>query len=238
VSARHGPILVVDASAERLRASVAVLRHAFGPAAVRGTTEPEDAAGWIACERPAVLVTPADTETSPDASLLEEMRGRWGPVPVVLTHGPGGNARSHVERRESSVTSAAPWFEALSPPVAHLTAPVDPVRLRSEVGRWVPGTGAGTIATTLLSDVLTLYARAGRTGALDVRSPARTASVWFDGGELVHAACGARTGASALFEILCWNEGRFAFRAGPPPDRTVSGSVPELLARADSVESF
>jgi len=218
VSARHGPILVVDASAERLRASVAVLRHAFGPAAVRGTTEPEDAAGWIACERPAVLVTPADTATAPDASLLEEMRGRWGPVPVVLTHGPGCNA--------------------LSPPVAHLPAPVDPVRLRSEVGRWVPGAGAGTIATTLLSDVLALYARAGRTGALDVRSPARTGSVWFERGELVHAACGARTGTSALFEILCWNEGRFAFRGGPSPARTVSGSVPELLAQADSVERF
>jgi len=215
VSARHGPILVVDVSAERLRASVAVLRHAFGPAAVRGTTDFEDAAGWIACERPAVLVTPADTETAPDASLLEEMRGRWGPVPVVLTHGPACNT--------------------LSPPVAHLPAPVDPVRLRSEVGRWVPGTGAGTIATTLLSDVLALYARAGRTGALDVRSPSRTGSVWFDRGELVHAACGERTGASALFEILCWNEGRLVFRGGPPPARTVSGSVPELLAQADAV---
>jgi hypothetical protein len=215
VSARHGPILVVDASAERLRASVAVLRHAFGPASVRGTTDSEDAAGWIACERPAVLVTPADTETAPDASLLEEMRGRWGPVPVVLTHGPGCNA--------------------LSPPVAHLPAPVDPVRLRSEVGRWVPGAGAGTIATTLLSDVLALYARAGRTGVLDVRAPSRTGSVWFDRGELVHSACGSRTGASALFEILCWNEGRFVFRAGPPPSRTVSGSVPELLAQADAV---
>src|SRR5262249_54341181 len=162
-----------------LRASVAVLRHAFGPAAVRGTTDLEDAAGWIACERPAVLVTPADTATSPDASLLEEMRGRWGPVPVVLTHGPGSNAPSSVGRREPAATPASPWLGAWAPPVAHPPAPVDPVRLRSEVGRWVPGTGAGTIATTLLSDVLALYARAGRTGALDVRSPARTASVWF-----------------------------------------------------------
>jgi hypothetical protein len=215
VSARPGPILVVDASAERLRASVAVLRHAFGPAAVRGTTEPEDAAGWIACERPAVLVTPADTENAFDASLLEEMRGRWGPVPVVLTHG-----------RECS---------ALTPPVAHLPAPVDPVRLRSEVGRWVPGAGAGTIATTLLSDVLALYARAGRTGVLDVHAPARTGSVWFDRGELVHSACGTRTGSSALFEILCWNEGRYAFRSAAAPARTLTGSVPELLAQADAV---
>ncbi|HVP61313.1 MAG TPA: hypothetical protein VMT11_12175, partial [Myxococcaceae bacterium] len=114
MSARPGPILVVDASAERLRATVAVLRHAFGPASVRGTTETGDAAGWIACERPAVLVTPADTANAPGGSLVEELRGRWGPVPVVLTHGPG--------------------CTAFSPPVAHLPAPVDPVRLRSEVG--------------------------------------------------------------------------------------------------------
>ena len=235
MSARHGPILVVDASAERLRASVAVLRHAFGPAAVRGTTEPEDAAAWIACERPAVLVTPADTETALDTSLLEEMRGRWGPVPVVLTHGPRCNELSAPNQGDADVAAHRRRSIGLSPPFAHLPAPVDPVRLRSEVGRWVPGPGAGTIATTLLSVVLALYARAGRTGALDVRSPARTGSVWFDRGDLVHAACGARTGASALFEILCWNEGRFAFRAGQPPDRTVSGSVPELLAQADAV---
>jgi hypothetical protein len=216
VSARPGPILVVDASSERLRASVAVLRHGFGPAAVRGTTDPEDAAGWIACERPAVLVTPADTANASCAALVEELRGRWGPVPVVLTHGPE--------------------FNALPPPVVHLPAPVDPVRLRSEVGRWVPGAGAGSIATTLLSDVLALYARAGRTGVLDVRGPARTGSVWFEDGELVHAACGAKTGATALFEVLCWNEGRFAFRKDlPQAARSLSGSLPELLARADAV---
>jgi Domain of unknown function (DUF4388) len=215
VSARPGPILVVDASAERLRTSVAVLRYGFGPAAVRGTTEPEDAAGWIACERPAVLVTPADTASSSDPSLVEELRGRWGPVPVVLTHGPE--------------------FNALPPPVVHLPAPVDPVRLRAEVGRWVPCAGAGTIATTLLSDVMALYARAGRTGVLDVHAPARTGSVWFEDGELVHAACGAHTGATAFFEVLCWNEGRFAFRSAPAPARSLSGSLPELLARADAV---
>ena len=209
---RVGPILVVDASPERLRGSVAVLRHAFGPAAVRGTTEPEDATGWIACERPAVLVTSADTS---NASLVEDLRGRWGPVPVVLTHGPE--------------------CIAVLPPVAHLPAPVDPVRLRSEVGRWVLDAGAGTIATTLLSDVLALYARAGRTGVLDVRSPARTGSVWFQDGDVVHAACGSQTGRTALFEVLCWNEGRFSFRNGPPPARSVSGSVPELLALADAV---
>jgi hypothetical protein len=212
VTTRAGPILVVDASPERLRGSVAVLRHAFGPAAVRGTTEPEDAAGWIACERPSVLVTPDDTAGT---SLVDELRGRWGPVPVVLTHGPGCNA--------------------LHPPVVHLPAPVDPVRLRSEVAHWVSGAGAGIIATTLLSDVLALYARAGRTGVLDVRAPVRTGSVWFDDGELVHASCGTRTGATALFEVLCWNEGRFAFRSAPAPARSLSGSLPELLARADAV---
>lgn len=216
VSARPGPILVVDASSERLRASVAVLRHAFGAASVRGTSDHEDALGWIACERPSVLVTPADTAKASGAALVEELRGRWGPVPVVVTHGPG--------------------FNALSPPVVHLPAPVDPVQLRSEVARWVPGAGAGSIATTLLSDVLALYARAGRTGVLDVHAPARTGSVWFEDGDLVHAACGAHTGATALFEVLCWNEGRFAFRRAPAPDaRSLSGSLPELLARADSV---
>ena len=218
MSVRAGSIVVVDASPERLRASVAVLRHAFGPAAVRGTTEPEDAAGWFACEQPSVLVTSADTAAATGQSLVEELRGRWGPGPVVLTHGPSSNA--------------------LLPPVAHLPAPVDPVRLREEVGRWVTCAGAGTIATTMLSDVMALYARAGRTGVLDVRSPGRTGSVWFEDGDVVHAACGTRTGKMAVFELLCWNEGRFSFRAGAAPARTVAGSVPELLAQADAVPSI
>ncbi len=212
VSSRAASILVVDTSPDRLRGSVAVLRHAFGPGWVRGTTDPEDALAWIACERPAVLVTSGDGVHTP---VVDELRGRWGPVPVVLTHGPR--------------------IESVLPPVVHLPAPVDPVRLRSEVMHWVPAPGAGSIAITLLSEVLALYARAGRTGVLDVRSPARTGSVWFEDGELVHAACGPRTGKPALFEVLCWNEGRFAFRAGAPPLRSLQGSVPELLAQADAV---
>ena len=41
---------------------------------------------------------------------------------------------------------------------------------------------------------------------------------------------------SALFEVLCWNEGRFAFRKDlPQAVRSLSGSLPELLARADAV---
>jgi Domain of unknown function (DUF4388) len=215
VSTRAETIVVVDSSPERLRASVAVLRHAFGPASVRGTTEPGDAAAWLSCERPSVLVTSDDTAATPDTSLVEELRSRWGPVPVVLTHGP----RS---------------IEVL-PPVVHLPAPVDPVRLREEVGRWLRGAGAGAIATTLLSDVLALYARAGRTGVLDIASPARTGSVWFEDGQLVHAACGAQVGKTALFEVLCWNAGRFAFRSGSAPARSLADSVPELLAQADAV---
>ena len=215
MSLRSGPILVFDAAPERLRGSVAVLRHAFGPAFVHGTTDPGDAAAWIACERPSVLVTSDDTASGPDAPLVEDLRSRWGPVPVVLTHGP----RS-IE---------------LLPPVVHLPAPVDPVRLRIEVGRCLGAPGAGAIATTLLSDVLALYARAGRTGVLDVRSPARTGSVWFEDGQLVHAACGAQVGKPALFEVLCWNTGRFAFRSAAAPARSLVGTLPDLLAQADAV---
>ena len=81
VSAHPGPILVVDASSERLRATVAVLRHGFGPAAVRGTTDPEDAAAWIACERPAVLVTPADTANASGAALVKSCAVAGDPFP-------------------------------------------------------------------------------------------------------------------------------------------------------------
>ena len=215
VSPGTGPIILVERETERLRAAVAVLRHAFGPAAVRGTTHPRDASAWFVCERPSVLVTSADFSADDGPALVEELRSRWGPVPVVLTH--------------QRLPSPAP------PPVAHLPAPVDPVRLRAELEQWAPRSGAGAIAITLLCDVLALYARAGRTGVLDVRSPERTGSIWFDAGRLVHAACGSRVGKPALFEVLCWNSGRFVFRRGEPPARSLDQSLPELLAEADAV---
>jgi hypothetical protein len=215
VSPGTGPIILVERETERLRAAVAVLRHAFGPAAVRGTTQPRDASAWFVCERPSVLVTSADLSADDSPALVEELRSRWGPVPVVLTH--------------QRLPSPAP------PPVAHLPAPVDPVRLRAELERWAPRSGAGAIAITLLCDVLTLYARAGRTGVLNVRSPERTGSIWFDAGRPVHAACGSRVGKPALFEVLCWNSGRFVFRRGEAPAHSLDQSLPELLAEADAV---
>jgi hypothetical protein len=214
VSTGHGPIVLVDSQAERLRATVAFLRHAFGPAAVRGTTDVRDASAWLTCERPSVLVTCADTAAQCGAALMGALRSRWGPVPVVVTR----DVPSSLPR-----TSSDP-----------LTVPVDPVQLRAEVARWAQP-GAGAIAITLLADVLALHARAGRTGVLDVRSPERTGSIWFDAGRPVHAVCGARVGKPALFEVLCWNAGRFVFRNGPPPARSLEQDLGELLAEADAV---
>jgi Domain of unknown function (DUF4388) len=214
VSTGQGPILLVDAQAERLRANVAVLRHAFGPAAVRGTTDARDASAWLTYERPSVLVTCADTAESFGAALTEILRSRWGPVPVVVTR----DAPSSLPRSPSD-------------PVA---VPVDPVQLRAEVARWAQP-GAGAIAITLLADVLTLYARAGRTGVLDVRSPERTGSIWFDAGRPVHAVCADRVGKPAFFEVLCWNAGRFVFRNAVPPARSLEQDLRTLLAEADAV---
>lgn len=214
MSIGHGPIVLLDSQAERLRANVALLRHAFGPAAVRGTTDARDVSAWLTCERPSVLVTCADTAEQCGATLLETLRSRWGPVPVVVTR----DAPSGVPRSPSD-------------PVA---VPVDPVQLRAEVARWAQP-GAGAIAITLLADVLALYARAGRTGVLDVRSPERTGSIWFDAGRPVHAVCGERIGKPALFEVLCWNAGRFVFRNGRPPARSLEQDLKTLLAEADAV---
>jgi hypothetical protein len=214
VTPGHGAIVLVDCQAERLRATVAFLRHAFGPAAVRGTTDVRDAEAWMTCERPSVLVTCADTAATSGPALLDVLRSRWGPVPVVVTRGvPSGGPRS---------------------PSDPVTVPVDPVQLRAEVARWAEP-GAGAIAITLLADVLALHARAGRTGVLEVRSPERTGSIWLEAGRPVHAVCGDRVGKPALFEVLCWNAGRFVFRPGTPPARSLEQDLGELLAEADAI---
>jgi len=214
VSTGHGPIVLVDVQAERLRATVAFLRHAFGPAEVRGTTDVREAAAWLTYERPSVLVTCADTAATFGTALLDVLRSHWGPVPVVVTRA----APPNVARSSSD-------------PV---TVPVDPVQLRAEVARWARP-GAGAIAITLLADVLALHARAGRTGVLEVRSPGRTGSIWFEAGRPVHALCGDRVGKPALFEVLCWNAGRFVFGPGTAPARTLEQDLGQLLAEADAI---
>ncbi len=65
------------------------------------------------------------------------------------------------------------------------------------------------------------------------------ASLYFDGGEIVHAELGELSGKDALFKVLRWSQGSFELaKRVPPPTRTLTaGSMELLLAAMASIDA-
>ena len=89
------------------------------------------------------------------------------------------------------------------------TAPYDrPARL------WKPGGGSRLPLQGILRDmgVLDLVQHAcqeGKVSRLTVEHDGRTAAVFFEAGQVVHAELGDGQGAEAFFELMAWTEGAF-----------------------------
>ena len=59
---------------------------------------------------------------------------------------------------------------------------------------------------------------------------AGTGTLWLDRGEMVHALCGALSGEEAVYELLRWRDGNFAFIANASaPARSIDDSWQEVL---------
>jgi len=73
----------------------------------------------------------------------------------------------------------------------------------------------GKLSKIALADLLQLFHQNGKTGTLELSRPTprgeQSAVIHLDQGELVHAAAGAVEGEKALFRLLGWSEGSFAF---------------------------
>jgi hypothetical protein len=67
--------------------------------------------------------------------------------------------------------------------------------------------------------------------------------VYFSAGDVVHAYCPPRTGVPALYQLLTWQQGRFAFlKDAAPPARTIFDDLQNLLLeglrRLDEYRAF
>ena len=69
-----------------------------------------------------------------------------------------------------------------------------------------------------------------KTARLDLDSGGRQAVIYFEGGEVVHAAQGELQGEPVIYAVLNWGEGSFALEPGvEPPARTIHRSYAGLL---------
>lgn len=98
----------------------------------------------------------------------------------------------------------------------------------------------GTLDTFALPDVLQLLATTKKTGCLRLDGPRGTGTVHVDGGEVVAVAAAhaplATEPADALFELLRFEEGAFAFEAdATPSERQTAVDVDVVLGEATTL---
>jgi hypothetical protein len=89
----------------------------------------------------------------------------------------------------------------------------------------------GDLAEYSVPDLVQFIHGSRKRGQLVLESPSRTpAGVWFTEGDVVHAWSPPRAGVQAFFEVLGWQEGRFAFlKNAAAPQRTIHDDVQNLL---------
>ncbi len=90
----------------------------------------------------------------------------------------------------------------------------------------------GDLAEYALPDLLLFLSGMRKHGQLLIECSAskRSAGVFFDQGEVVHAYCPPREGAPAVFQLLRWKQGRFAFlKNAAARTRTIELDINNLL---------
>ncbi|MCX7683561.1 MAG: DUF4388 domain-containing protein [Anaerolineae bacterium] len=81
----------------------------------------------------------------------------------------------------------------------------------------------GDLTDIPIADLIQLHCQAGVRARLIVRHAGQEITVYFDGGEVVHAQFGSVIGEEAVYELLGWETGEFEVEQGvAPPARTVN----------------
>jgi len=89
----------------------------------------------------------------------------------------------------------------------------------------------GDLAEYALPDLLQFIHATRKQGQLLLEAgPTRAAGVYIAGGELIHAYCPPRVGVPAFYNLLAWEQGRFAFlKNAAPVERTIFDDLQNLL---------
>ncbi len=91
----------------------------------------------------------------------------------------------------------------------------------------------GQLEARDLPDIVQTCCLAKRTGRLQVSHGARRGVIYVADGEIVHAQAGEQRGDPAVWEIVGWSQGQFAFDDGLQPEvRTVRSDWQQLLVES------
>lgn len=91
----------------------------------------------------------------------------------------------------------------------------------------------GNLAQLALLDILRLLSSGKRTGLLDLQNGTHRGEIYLNDGAIVHAATGAQIGQAAIYSLLGWPRGEFAFTADTAaPEVSVQIATEQLLDEA------
>lgn len=120
-------------------------------------------------------------------------------------------------------------------------ARIDHLCRRSEAARELRGDAReieGSLSQLPLPDLLQILAMNKRTGKLTLQNGQQRGELFIGSGRPVNARTGDVDGEKALFRLIGWREGTFAFMPGPPPgrariDRAMEDTLLEGMRQAD-----
>lgn len=101
----------------------------------------------------------------------------------------------------------------------------------------------GSLGQISLFDLLQIFHMNMKTGRLDVESPAGQARIFIRQGRVVHASLGRHLGEKALFRVVGWKEGNFAFVPEQTTEdanirRSTEALLLEAARQADEMEQL
>lgn len=88
----------------------------------------------------------------------------------------------------------------------------------------------GNLKDMNLASIVTLNCNEGNQACLRITYEDREAIVFFDGGQITHAALDSEEGEDVIYELLTWDKGTFELEQNvPPPKRTITTHWSSLL---------
>ena len=210
-------IMVVDDEPDLLFVVRRELSEAAPRVKVETYEDPKAALAALRANPPDVLVTDLRMPEISGIELIWWAREVAPSLPIVVV-----SAYGTPEMREELSRRGSMAFVEKPIKAADLFAAIQRAAARSEQAA---ADFHGQVHLSGTVDVIQLYAMARSTGRLTIRHQGQHGDLWFDRGEIVHAACEASIGEPAVHELLGWSGGEFVFAEGEPaPEVTIHAS--------------
>jgi hypothetical protein len=101
---------------------------------------------------------------------------------------------------------------------------------RAAIGEKRAVTIKGNLKDMNLSSIITLNCNEGKRACLHIKHKGKEATIFFDAGQVVHAALGSEEGEEVIHQLLNWDKGTFEMEQNvAPPKHTITSHWQTLL---------